>query len=298
MSLPNFLILGAPKCATTAMHFYLSQHPQVFMSPFKEPPFFEAEYERGLDYYRRKYFSAWNGETVIGESSPSKLVCPWVAQRIHQSLPQVKLLALLRDPVTRAYSSWWMKYSRGLEELSFEKAIEANLTSIEEATDDRQAEMLRYSKCRAGGVSATPTEPFRFYLDSGYYHRQLIPYFELFQPSQIRVVFFEELTADLTDGLQEVFEFLEITPMTSEINLEPRNQSLGSWAATVSQGRSGKLLARFPKRLVGAVQRAATVLGPKAPSMCPKTQVRLRQHFRPANHDLAELLGRRLPWEV
>jgi hypothetical protein len=75
--IPTFLLLGAAKCGTTSLAYYLSQHPDVCFSDPKEPIFFEAEYEKGLDHYWQKYFQAWSGERAIGEGRPWNLYLPF-----------------------------------------------------------------------------------------------------------------------------------------------------------------------------------------------------------------------------
>jgi hypothetical protein len=89
---PNFFILGAAKCGTSSLRGYLSRHPEVFMSDPKEPFFFEAEYEKGFDFYWRRYFSDWQGEPAIGEARHRNLFLPYVTKRIAASVPDAKLL--------------------------------------------------------------------------------------------------------------------------------------------------------------------------------------------------------------
>jgi hypothetical protein len=132
MHKPNFLILGAARCGTNTIYHFLSRHPDVLMSTPKEPFFFEAEYERGLEYYWKTYLD-WRGQRAVGEARPANLFLPYVPLRVRDSIPEARLVAILRNPAQRAFSHWWMKRSRGLEDLSFEAAIDDNLARLESA---------------------------------------------------------------------------------------------------------------------------------------------------------------------
>ena len=115
--LPNLFILGAAKCGTWTLHGCLAAQAQVCMSDPKEPFFFEAQFEQGLDHYHRTYFGHWNGERLIGESRHRNLYLPYVPERIHRVSPEARLIVMVRNPIERAYSHWWHWYSRGFERL-------------------------------------------------------------------------------------------------------------------------------------------------------------------------------------
>src|SRR5882672_9220913 len=116
MKLPNFFIVGAPKAGTTSLYYYLSHHPEVFMSPVKEPNFFSYDEtvkqnlyhkEKGVGKFEeyRQLFASSNGHhKAIGEASVSYLFYPSVPQRIHELVPKAKIIISLRNPVERAYS--------------------------------------------------------------------------------------------------------------------------------------------------------------------------------------------------
>ena len=121
MVLPNFLIIGAAKSGTTSLYSYLNQHPQVYFSPFKEPRFFalegkEVNYQgpsqvvnqkaiNTIDEYE-KLFAGVTDEVAIGEASTLYLYSPEAPAKIKQYIPQVKLIAILRNPIDRAYSGY------------------------------------------------------------------------------------------------------------------------------------------------------------------------------------------------
>jgi hypothetical protein len=124
MTLPNFIIGGAPKCGTTALWGYLNEHPEVFLSPFKEPRFFteiEGELEkgiigsgpsragtyfRGLAWYERR-FQGHAGEKAVGEATTDYFAAPDAAELIRRHIPDVRLIFMLRDPVDRMFSHYW-----------------------------------------------------------------------------------------------------------------------------------------------------------------------------------------------
>jgi hypothetical protein len=111
--LPNYLIIGTQKGATTWLASCLDQHPDVFMADGKELHFFCHHYAEGLAWYE-SHFDDWSDETAGGEASPGYLFRPEAPDRIWETLgDQIKLVASLRHPIDRAYSAFWMFLSRG-----------------------------------------------------------------------------------------------------------------------------------------------------------------------------------------
>jgi hypothetical protein len=213
MPLPNFLIIGAAKAGTTSLYHYLQQHPQIYMSPLKEPRFFALEgkmIDRAdpinrksivcLEDYRQ-LFDGVTRETAIGEASPMYLASPVAAERIHHYLPEVKLIAILRHPVARAYSH-------------FIYMIQKN---IEPTTNFMQA--LAQPDYRLGSFVRT-----RPYIDYGFYHSQLQRYFRLFRSEQINVFLYDDLQTSSTRLLRQLFQFLEVDD-TFLPDLRPHNAS-------------------------------------------------------------------------
>lgn len=203
-SMPTFLIIGAQKAGTTALHYYLSQHPQIFMSPIKEPGFFafeggvpdfqgpgDAEGYRlvttKLEDYQKLFEDATN-ETAIGESSTWYLNNPQAPERIKKYLPNAKLIAILRNPIDRAYSSYQHLVRDGREtESSFEQAL-----NEEKRRSEANWEYLwRYT-------------------DVGLYATHLEGYFNLFDPQQIKVYLYEDLDQFPEKLLKETYQFLEV----------------------------------------------------------------------------------------
>ena len=131
MALPDFLVAGVPKAGTTALHAALSRHPDLYLSPVKEPKFFlsdgppptkggpgDALTYREHIWQRDRYealFEAAPAGALRGESTPLYLYDPAAMARIAKSIPDVKLIVVLRDPVERAHSNWTHLWSAGLE---------------------------------------------------------------------------------------------------------------------------------------------------------------------------------------
>lgn len=129
--LPNFIIIGAMKCGTTSLHFYLNQHPQIFMSQKKELNFFSRYWDFGVDWYSSKFPNKEN--MICGEASPSYSkfqVWPNVPQRIHAIIPHAKIIYLVRNPIERIRSQYVHFYSSDKENRSLELAIKEDLSLI------------------------------------------------------------------------------------------------------------------------------------------------------------------------
>jgi Sulfotransferase domain len=194
--LPNFLILGAQKAGTTALYAYLRWHPQVTGPSFKEVSFFDRHYARGERWYRA-HFPARRRE-AIGEASPSYLLHPLAPERVAGVLPDARLIALLRNPVDRAFSHYQHEVALGREPLSFEDALAA------------EDERLR------GEVERMLRDPTYFshawwnytYAARGRYAEQLERWYAAFPRERLLVLLTEELAQDPGATYRRVLDFL------------------------------------------------------------------------------------------
>jgi hypothetical protein len=204
--MPNFIIIGAGKSGLPALVQYLEQHPDVYMSPKREPGFFALE-GRKLDSFGgpvdrermsqrlvvteieryQALFAGVSGEKAVGEASAIYLHAPEAATRIRRRLPDAKLIAVLRQPVERAYASYLWKSWAGWERLGFSDALAAEEERIREGW-----------------------APGWQYKRAGSYHAHLTRYHELFRPDQIRVYLYEDLIDDPVGTTQDIFRFLEV----------------------------------------------------------------------------------------
>lgn len=204
MTMPNFLVIGAGKSGTTALHRYLKEHPEIYMSHPKELRFFPFENQRPVfrgpmpddgnastiittieDY--RACFAAGADYPARGESSPLYLYYPRSAERIRHHIPDAKLIAILRHPADRAYSQFLAKKRDGHELLSFGEALDAEEQRI------------------ADGWSH-----YWYYRPKGFYAAQLKRYFDLFPREQLKIYLYEDYLADPVGLVQDLFRFLNV----------------------------------------------------------------------------------------
>lgn len=130
--LPNFLIIGAEKAATTWLARGLAEHPDIFVPPEKELFYFSSRFDRGLEWYAGQ-FRDWSGERRVGEATPVYLSHPEAPHRIRETLDEVDLFVSLRHPVDRGYSAYWhnLRHGRIPPERGFEDCLEADAWEIQ-----------------------------------------------------------------------------------------------------------------------------------------------------------------------
>lgn len=205
MTIPNFLIIGAAKAGTTSLYNWLNQHPQIYMTPIKETNFFAFEgedisYPQGtisesyLAGFKTSYdsyieqFQGVSTEIAIGDASPSYLYHSNASKRIQSYLPNVKIIAILRDPVDRAYSQ-------------FLHHILADFENCSDFSEALKEEKNRINNHWWWGF---------FYTEGGFYYTQLTRYFDLFDPAQIRIFLYEDLINNRPEFLRNIFNFLNV----------------------------------------------------------------------------------------
>lgn len=206
-TMPNFLLLGAPKAGTTALYHYLKQHPQVFMSPVKEPNFFAFEGENTdfcgpeddqhsayqsvttLSAYQALYEGV-RDQIAIGEASTLYLYIPKAAQRIHHYIPEAKLIAILRHPADRAYSHF-LNLRRDAREgaVDFAQALNAEPKRIQQNW-----------------------APAWHFTQVGFYAEQIQRYLALFPRQQLKIYLYEDWQSHPIKTVQEILEFIEVDP--------------------------------------------------------------------------------------
>ncbi len=140
-ALPNFLGLGAQRAATTWVYNCLREHPDVFIPATKEIGYFRWRYEEGLEWYRSQ-FEGYAGEKAVGEITPGYLHSDQALSRITGDLPNVRVFAILREPVERAFSAYRL-YHASLKGQSFTEACLARRDLIEESLYARSLESLQ-----------------------------------------------------------------------------------------------------------------------------------------------------------
>ncbi len=207
--LPNYLIIGAPRCGTTWLARNLRTHPQIFMPNVKELHFFDQNYDKGIDWYENFFLDC--NHIAVGEATPAYLYYKNIPELIHRHLPDCKLIVSLRDPVGRAYSHYWYRMSEIKKQnnnISFEDYIENNERLIEE----------------------------------GLYGENLSRYYQLFPKDKLLVLFYEDIKINPKEYLNSVFKFLGVdTDFESTYVDKVVNSSASRSRSTVMHSLSRKL---------------------------------------------------------
>ena len=301
--LPNFLIIGAAKCGTTALYDYLDQHPQIYMSPFKEPKFFALEGEKldfrgpaaewginraqytDIEAYRDLFKDA-SGERARGEASTLYLYSPKAPGRINHYVPNVKLVAVLRNPVERAYSAYLHMVRDSREPLG----------------DFAQA--LRVEEARI----AENWAPVYHYKHRGFYYAQLKRYFDAFDRDRIRVYLYEDLRSDPAGMVQDIFRFLEVDDsfapdVSARHNVSgiPKSETLQAVYLLLRRPNAlrsvlrpllpAKVRSKVRSRALSSIRKRNVA---RAPRMSPEVRAELTEAYRGDILKLEELLQRDL----
>lgn len=300
-TLPTFFIFGATKSGTSSLYHYLRQHPAVFMSNVKEPHFFGFPENREVweirggkqqkssfiitDYsaYRQLFETAT--EPARGEASVMYIYLPEAARRIKAAVPDAKLVAVLRNPVARAYSAYLHLLREEQEPCpSFLQALDAEPGRIAEGW-----------------------APLYHYQNMGFYHQQLSRFYEQFSPDQLKIFLYEDLEQNPQQVTREIYDFIGVdpgfTPDTAtrhNISGVPKSQLLhrahrflkesSSFKSYVKKVLPSSLRAKSKRQLLARLE--ATNL--RKPPLEAEAKARLIAAYRDDVGALQELLGRDL----
>ncbi|HXL56917.1 MAG TPA: sulfotransferase [Chitinophagaceae bacterium] len=204
---PNFIIIGPPKCASTSLHFYLGQHPEIFTSKIKETKFFSQHYKKGLAYYARYFKDAGNAK-AIGEATPVYSFLPFVADHIKEHFPDIKLIICFRNPLDRTFSSWLMQKGMGKEKLLLREAIEINRKQMGYITLEGEEGEKKWLDSM--GIYNADESRLRTYIQAGMFAATLKSYYKRFHPEQIKIVFLDDLKSDFDGTMSSLFRFLGV----------------------------------------------------------------------------------------
>jgi sulfotransferase family protein len=288
MTMPNFLIIGTMKSGTTALYYYLEQHPQIYMSPVKEPNFFCSGGQEGWESKSVTRIQAYqhlfkdvSDEKAIGEASHCYLYEPQAVARIQQHLPDAKLVAILRNPVDRAYSHFLHMVRNGTEPLTdFVQALQ------EEET---------------GAYQNRSTQD---YVGRGRYYGQLKRYFDTFDRKQLKIYLYEDLTNAPINTLQDTFRFLGVddsfvpdVSLRRNVSGYPRHKTLDKFLSrpsSVKEALKVYLPARLRWRLSKAFDDLKTRNLKKPPAVQPEIRRQLVGVYREDILQVQELIQRDL----
>jgi len=295
MTWPNFFVIGAARSATDALYEYLKQHPQIYMSPVKETNYFvfygrrphftgpgdEEALQACSIVSRAEYeaqFAGARSEIAIGEASPWYIYCPQVPERIAHDVPDARLIAILRHPVDRAFSSFCMLQRDCREpERDFVRAL-----------------ALEKQRIAAGW------EPIWHYAAMGMYAQQLERYYALFDRQQLRVYLYDDLNRDPLPVLRDLFAFLGVDPgFVPDVSTRPnqsyvpRSRRLG---LLLTRENAPRRIARavLPRPLRGRLRDALGEVNRVRPTLDPALRRELTLQFRDEILRLQDLIARDL----
>lgn len=267
MPLPTYLIVGVPRAGTTSLAAYLAGHPDILMAPSKELHFFNARYDRGVDWYGAQ-FTGKRDAVQRGEATPGYLFDHNAVRLMARTVPDAKLIVMLREPVDRAYSHFWLNRWRGIESLSFEAALDAE--------DDRRRRR--------------PRDPRRAYFGIGCYTDQLRYLLDHFPAEQVHTVFFEDLTSRPDELVTSVCRYLGVREVVPEATGDRHNHH-----GPVRSVRLAMLARKLPGPLCRGL-RDWNTMDTEYPPVDQHTRRALAERFAGANAGLPSLLGRPVPW--
>lgn len=178
---PDFVIVGPQKCATTWMYEGLAEHPEVYVPDTDSVHYFDMEYHRGTEWYRQHFPADPDGYEVIGEETPSYIRSEATPERIADLNPDAKLLFSLRNPVDRAFSHYWHEKSKGKISFEFEELFE------------------NY-------------DLYENWIRPGMYVDHIERFEEHFDSDQLKLLYFDDLVADDESFIESVYDFVGADP--------------------------------------------------------------------------------------
>jgi Sulfotransferase domain len=206
--LPDFVVIGTQKGGTSYFYRLLTEHPLVREAAAKELHFFDNKFSEGVGWYRRCFSKGKRVDghtTITGEASPSYLFDPRVPERMARIVPEARLIALLRNPLDRAYSHYQMEVRRGKEARSFEEATQEEMSSAE---DEGNSADVRYA-----------------YLRRGLYAEQLKRFSFFANRERLLVLKSENLFTGRLEVLERVLRFLRLAPFVSTLAPSPAGKA-------------------------------------------------------------------------
>jgi hypothetical protein len=293
----DFVVIGAQKGGTTTLFEHLRRHPELCLPADKEAPFFNRPelYSHGVEHLFSTYFpQPIPAGRLLGTVTPQYMCIGGCAERLADAFPDARLVALLRDPVDRAYSHYRMAARRGQEARSFDDAI---------------AEMLAGPEALAAARESTALGAT--YVAWGEYGRVLGDYLDRFGRDRLLITYTTELERDPGAVLTAICDFLGVSVVLPE-GLGERYHVGGSERRFPNVQRRlrrspvGWVWQRLPQRTRNRafirfdhwnVRRDPEAAGETAGARwSPDTETRLRAHFAADEAGLAARHGVSLPW--
>ena len=230
-ALPDFVVIGAPKCGTTFFYHLLSKHPYVQPAAFKEVHFFDLLYEEGVEWYRQCFLPPEQKDgrkTITGDGTPSYLFHPQAPERMAEVIPEARLIALLRNPVDRSYSAYHHRARHKDEIETFEESVRASLDA-----------------------------PNQGFLSQSIYVDHLLRWRRFFSEEQLLILKSEDFSEDTLGTLKRALDFLDLP------DWEPEAADLGDRVnkGKYSEGMSPEIRKRLEEFFEPHNQRLYEYLG-------------------------------------
>lgn len=188
---PDFLLLGAQKSATTALFFYLIQHPQLLGPLTKEIHYFDLYLDKGIDWYCNQFPTKTSLDQLVFEATPENLLFSYVPEMMSDYFSNLKFIVSFRNPVDRAFSQYRHYRRNGLELRDFDQIVDEELKRIEH-------DIL------------TPPNIDQIYLIRGLYQIQMERWLIYYPPSRFHLVIFEDFVKNTDTRMQEIHDFLGV----------------------------------------------------------------------------------------
>jgi hypothetical protein len=267
--LPDFVIIGAIRSGTTSMARYLGAHPQIYMADQKEVRFFNSNLDKGLEWYAMQFHKALPDQ-IAGEATPAYMSNSDAMKNMADLLPDARLIAVVREPASRAWSHYWMRRERRRETRTFSQAIDQEKAAI----------------ARDG-----PDSPGLHYLNNSMYAYQLRRAIDLFSRNNLLVVIFERMLSDAPSEYRAACDFLGVpASFVPDIVGSPINPYVGFRSLRLRD--ASRRLPGPLRRVVGRLNTRTSVSYPKIDEASRRALV---EFFAPHNQDLEELLSQPVP---
>jgi hypothetical protein len=266
---PDFLIAGTPKAGTTGLHYYLMQHPNLVGAFKKEVHYFDNDknYERGKKWYHNNFKNEqWKKNFLCFESTPAYMYWKKVPQRIKNDYPEMKIIFILRNPVSRAYSAWNF-YRTYLSKDRPKRVIKRNLKKVSPTMFKEfystevfpDFETLLNKDIERVKTNSTQEEPA--IIRSGIYVDQVKRYFDVFGRENVLILGMKDMIKDKKKVLNEILRFLGLPE--SDWNF-------------------------LREEVLNAKEYREKIK--------PETEAFLNEFYKPYNEQLFELLGTKVNW--
>jgi hypothetical protein len=244
--LPDFLVIGGQRCGTTSLFRALMAHPQILRPQLhKGVNYFDLHYDRGEAWYRAHFPARGTDDSRrVFDASGYYMVHPMAAERIVRDLPGVKVIAMVRDPVERAYSAYKHELARGFEwEKSFARALELEDARLEDEVERMVADPGYQSF----------NHRHHAYCRRGEYARLLTPFLEGLGPDQVLIVESESFFSQPEVEYTRIVDFLDISTIVPD-RFERYNARPGA-------GLDAEVAARLREHYVPHDEALAGLLG-------------------------------------